>query len=104
LEEISSSIPRIEKIKEYSAKIDEIDSLTKLVKQTHPHLSPVIDFYTVQKGNLAGDNIVELTESSFLLYNDSLNAISVLYELIEKTITEHKTKNRITDTSTEYNY
>ena len=104
LEEISSSVPRLEKIKEYSAKIDEIDSLTKLVKQTHPYLSPVIDFYTIQKGNLAGENIVELTESSFLLYNDAINTISVLYELIEKTITEHKTKNKITENLTEQNY
>ena len=104
LEEISSSVPRLEKIKEYSAKIDEIDGLTKLVKQTHPHLSPLIDFYTVQKGNLPGDNIVELTESSFLLYNDAINTISVLYELMEKTIAEHKTKNKITENSTEQNY
>ena len=103
LEEVSSKIPRLEKIKEYSNKIDEIDELQKLIKHTYPHLSPIIDYLTVQKGNLNGINIIELAEGSFTLYNEASNLISIIHELLEKTVAEHKIKNKISSINNEFN-
>lgn len=90
LEEISSKTPSIAKIKDFSKKIDEIDQLQALVHKTTPMLSPIIDYFTIRKANLAGDNVVQLTESSFYAFEECANLCSIMYELIEKTIAEHK--------------
>lgn len=90
LEEISSSTPSIAKIKEFSKKIDEIDHLQAMVQKTSPYLAPIIDYFTVRKGNLFGDNIVKLTESSYYCFEESAQITSIMYELIQNTIAEHK--------------
>lgn len=90
LEEISSSTPSIIKIKDYSKKIDEIDHLQEMVQKTSPYLAPVIDYFKVRKGNLFGDNIVKLTESSYQCFEESSQISSILYELIQNTIAEYK--------------
>jgi len=89
LEEISSKATDITKIKSYSSKIDEIDQLQTLVKSTFPLLSPIIDYFTLVKSNLAGENIVELTESSYLAFQDNANFCRIMYELIEQTLVDY---------------
>ncbi len=91
LEEISSKSPSISKIKEYSKKIDEIDQLQSLVRKTSPYLAPIIDYFAIRKSNLSGDNIVKLTESSYQVFEECSTLCSIIYELIETTISEHKT-------------
>lgn len=96
LEEISSSTPSISKIKEFSKKIDEIDNLQAMVQKTSPYLAPIIDYFKVRKGNLFGDNIVKLTESSYYCFEENAHLSSVMYELIQNTIAEYKiTGNKI---------
>lgn len=90
LEEISSQTPSLIRIKDYSKKIDEIDQLQVMVQKTSPQLAPVIDYLAVRKGNLFGDNVVKLTESSYLAFEECGNICSILFELIENTIAEHK--------------
>ena len=90
LEEISSSTPSISKIKEFSKKIDEIDQLQLMVQKTSPYLAPIIDYFKVRKGNLYGDNIVKLTESSYYVFEENAHLTSVMYELIQNTIAEYK--------------
>jgi hypothetical protein len=90
LEEISSQTPSIARIKEYSKKIDEIDQLQSLVQKTSPNLAPIIDYFTIRKANLFGDNVVQLTESSFYAFEECASLCSILFELIENTIAEHK--------------
>jgi hypothetical protein len=90
LEEISGQTPSVARIKEYSKKIDEIDQLQTLVQKTSPYLTPVIDYFAVRKANLYGDGLVKLTESSYYAFEECANLCSVLFELIENTISEHK--------------
>lgn len=90
LEEISSATPSIAKIKEFSKKIDEIDQLQVMVQKTSPYLAPIIDYFKVRKGNLFGDNIVKLTESSYYVFEENAHLTSVMYELIQNTIAEYK--------------
>ena len=90
LEEISSATPSIAKIKEFSKKIDEIDHLQSLVQKTSPFLAPIIDYFTVRKGNLFGENVVKLTESSYYCFEECAHLCSILHELVENTIAEHK--------------
>ena len=90
LEEISSQTPSIFKIKDYSKKIDEIDQLHALVLKTSPNLAPVIDYFALRKANLYGESVVKLTESSYLAFNECSSLCSILFELIENTISEHK--------------
>lgn len=93
LEEISSPTPSIVKIKDYSKKIDEIDQLQGLVQKTSAYLVPFIDYFAVRKANLAGSNIVELTENSYYAFEECGNLSRVLYELIENSIAEFKITN-----------
>jgi len=90
LEELTSSQPRLSQIKDFSKKIDEIDSLQKIILKTSPLLAPIIDFSTLRKANLSGDNIVTLTESSYTVFEESENICKIVYELIETIISEHK--------------
>ncbi|MFA6237298.1 MAG: glycosyltransferase family 9 protein [Bacteriovorax sp.] len=90
LEEISSETPSINKIKEYSKKIDEIDQLQAMVQKTSPNLAPIIDYFAVRKANLYGDNVVKLTESSYYSFEECSTLCTIIFELIENTISEHK--------------
>ncbi len=90
VEEIAKPSPSLSKIKGATQKIDEIDRLANLVKRSHPTLAPMIDFFNLMRANLAGGNIVELAQQSFFVYQDCALAASVMNELMEKTIAEHK--------------
>ncbi len=92
LTEVTSPIPSIEKIKDLSQKIEEIDQLKQLLKQSFHYLSPIVDFYETVKGNMYGDNIVELSESSYIIYQDCSVISSIIYDLIEKTLKEYQIK------------
>lgn len=90
LEEISSQTPSISKIKEYSKKIDEIDQLQAMVLKSSPNLAPIIDYLAVRKANLFGDSVVKLTESSYYAFEECASVCSIIFELIENTISEYK--------------
>ncbi|WP_372651980.1 glycosyltransferase family 9 protein [Halobacteriovorax sp.] len=90
LEEISCETPNLNKIKDYSKKVDEIERLSDIVSETHPQLSPIINYGKVARANLHGDNLVQLTESSFYSFHDQANATSIMYELCEKTLTQNQ--------------
>jgi hypothetical protein len=103
LEEIGSSTPSVTKIKDFSKKIDEIDTLQKLVQKTSPQLAPIIDYFTVRKANLYGENIVKLTESSYMTFEECGDICRIMYELIENTISEYKNNNKTTSTRVDHN-
>jgi hypothetical protein len=84
----------LQKIKEYSEKIDEIERLSKLLLKTAPLLTPIVNFFTAMRANLQGSNIVELTEGTYLTFHDTSVVISIIYELIEKTIAEYQLKQK----------
>lgn len=84
LEEISNKTPDITKIKSFSKKIDEIDRLLDVLTETSPYIAPIIDYGTVAKSNLHGDNLVQLTESSFYIYQEMANCASIIYEFLTK--------------------
>lgn len=86
LEEVSSKVPDVIKIKEFSNKLDEIDRLMISLKTNFQYLSPIIDFFAVAKGSMPGGNIVELSEQSFLNFHNCALVTSIMYELCEKTI------------------
>lgn len=90
LQEVSTKTPDLTKIKEYSKKIDEIDNLQLMVKNSFPQLSPIIDYFNVVKANLKGENIVHLTESSYLNFSNTGMFSSIIYELIEKVLEKNK--------------
>lgn len=79
--EIAKDDPSIQKIKDLGNKVQEVDQLMDLLPKAYPLLRPVIDFYKVMKSNLYGENIVDISESSYLVYNDNLVLCSLLYEL-----------------------
>jgi ADP-heptose:LPS heptosyltransferase len=94
LTELASQAPRVEFIKEHSNKIEEIDKLMDLIRKTQPDLASIIEYYKVTKANLLGDSLVEITESSYLVYNDNSSVCSIIYDLISSTVNNQKTKSK----------
>ena len=90
LAELAKESPSLEDIQKFSEKIDDIDKLSELVKKTHSELTPMIEYYMVTKSNLIGDSLVEISESSYLVYNDQANSSSIIYELINSLIRKTK--------------
>ena len=86
IEEAEQEIPSIVNIKRYSNKIIEINQFFIKLKEIHPHLAPLIDFYHLANINAPGDSIKEISESSFLIYHEALGASEALQELISSTI------------------
>ncbi|PIP92892.1 MAG: hypothetical protein COW00_06230 [Bdellovibrio sp. CG12_big_fil_rev_8_21_14_0_65_39_13] len=94
LQEINSESPNITNINDLSAKIDEIDRLSNMIKKASPELGPLVSFYEIQKANTSGTTIVEITENTYLVYHDISVSCSVLDELLDKIInTSNKNKN-----------
>ena len=92
IDELAKDAPDPATLREYSAKIDEIDQLHVLLQKSYPGLAPISNFLAIHKGNLHGTNIVQIAQSSYFAYDEASLMSSVLYELSEKTIAEHKLK------------
>lgn len=90
LEEISEESPDLEKIKEFSTKVDEIDQLLTNLKITYPDLYFIIDFLTVRKANLSGDNLISLSENSFYAFHTGSMLSSACYEMLQSLLNAHK--------------
>ncbi len=95
LQELAQKTVSLGKIRDLSYKIDEIDRLQNLTKKSYPMLAPIIDYFSLVKSTLQGKNLVELTESSFLAYNDCSVFSQTLHELTEKTLHEFRQQNNI---------
>lgn len=95
LVEISKDVPSMAEIKKLGDKIEEVDRLMDLLLKAYPILTPIVDFYKVTKSNLQGSNIVEITESSYIVYNDNAVFCSIMYDLISSTLNHYdKTSGR----------
>jgi ADP-heptose:LPS heptosyltransferase len=94
LSELTKPNPSVDFIKEQSQKIEEIDKLMDLIKQTYSELSPVIEYYQVTKSNLFGKSLVQITESSYLVYDDNAVLCSLMFELIEASIKNYEDTQR----------
>lgn len=90
LEEMAAKSPSIESIKKYSNKIDEIDQFQKMIINRSRLLSPLIEYHSMRKAYLIGENIVDLTESSFFAFEEASQLSSVLFELMQMTLQQNK--------------
>lgn len=68
------------------SKLGEIDNLLTLTKKPYPLLQPLVDYFYVEKANVAGRNIKEISENSLLLYYSLNNMCKVLYDLMTSTL------------------
>lgn len=101
--EISKDSPGIEEIKRLGDKVQEVDQLMDLLLKAYPELQPITDYYKVVKANLHGENIVDISESSYLVYNDNEVLCSLIYELINKTIGASEGNTKKSNTTKEGN-
>lgn len=86
LEEIASDTVSIAKLKEYSNKIDEIDKLTNSLLASYPTIRPIVTFLSLQKATLAGDNLVQMSESAFITYDRGSVASQLFLDLLGSNI------------------
>ncbi len=93
IEEVRKSIPNLTKIKDWGLKLAEIDELAIILKQNYKFIAPLINFSHIKKGNLPGESLIHIAENSLFTYIQTNQQVSVLYELIEKTIASSNFKN-----------
>lgn len=86
LEEISSNTVDMLKLKEYSHKLDEIDQMSESLLAVYPTLKPIVNFLSIQKACLAGENIVQMSESAYLSYDRGSVACRLFHDLINNNI------------------
>ncbi len=84
--EAKSKTLSIDKIKSLCEQIDKIDCLKRQLEQSYPLLAPIVDFYDVVKSNMQQENILQLADASFNIYQDCSLMNKVIYNLIENTI------------------
>lgn len=89
IDELSQETPSIVKIKSYSLKIDEIDQLQLLIKKTYPNLSPIVNFFAIQKANLLGSTVSEIAESSYITFDDFSLLIKLNFDLFQKVLSKN---------------
>ncbi len=90
IRESDSKDINIQKIKDLSKKLQEVDQLAQVTGRTFPSLKPIINFFYVAKANSKGRNIVDLAKESIGYYQDFNNLLSVLFELIEQSTKGHQ--------------
>lgn len=90
LKEVSASSPELKKIKDHSDKIDEIDELLNILKSRYPMIAPIVNYHLIMKSNIAGINIVELAENTFVTFETLAGHTAALFELCELTSGEFK--------------
>lgn len=90
IEEVAKETPKITQIKALSQKIDEVDNLCSLLQKTDKYLKPITLFLKVRLAGGIEQNIVQMAEKSFYIFNDSMSQALILQELIEKSIAPYK--------------
>lgn len=94
LNEAESKSPSTKKIKELSERLIEVDNLCLISRKPFPHLSPMIDYFYVHKGNIEGENIVDVAQHSLIIYHQAANGYAVMYELMQQSINRFLPRNK----------
>ena len=85
-DEAKQKKPRNEIIKEQSNKLKEIEDLTQSIRKQYPHLTPLINFTSLELKLNTGENLQELAENSLLAYHMLNLSIGIIYDFISKSI------------------
>lgn len=82
IQELSKERLEVEKIKEYGERLDEIDSLSTRLKKNYPLLGPAIDYFFHSKALVQGENLLEITQNIFFIYEEYSTFLEIILELI----------------------
>lgn len=94
LEEIASPTVDMVKLKDYSYKLDEIDQMSDSLLKLYPTIRPLVGFLAIQKSCLAGENIVQMSESAFLAYDRGSVLSKLFIDLLGSNIQNSQNKLR----------
>jgi ADP-heptose:LPS heptosyltransferase len=86
LDESEKETPSVANIQNRVTQIAEIDELTDLTKKAYPFLSPLTDFFFVNKANALGENIIEITNNNLIAFHEASNMTAVLNDLLNKIV------------------
>ena len=86
---VSSPKLDMNEVQEYITKLNEVDELSTVTKNSYPLLKGFVDYFYVNKANASGDNLVDISKSNLLNYYDASNLVAALSDFIEKSISPH---------------
>lgn len=70
--------------------LQEIDTISDQISQSHPFLRPILDFYHIRRGQNEGSTLLEQTQHSFLTYSEEHQALKALLELFSVTLNKNE--------------
>ncbi len=82
IQELTGSSPDFKKVKEYGDKIDEIDTLSNKLKIAYPCLGSVIDYFHYSRLMVPGENLNDITQNIFFIFEEYLSFLEIILELI----------------------
>lgn len=82
MSELDKELPRIEEIKKYNLKLEEIDALTEGLAELYPLVRPAYNYFRVSRSNLEGNNLKELTQNCYIIYKELAQNLMVISEYL----------------------
>lgn len=86
IHEIDQKDTNFKEVQDCINKLGEIDQLCSITKKNYPHLTPLVDYFYVNKANALGNNIEDISKHNLLNYYDASNLVAVLSDFIEKSV------------------
>lgn len=78
------------KIEGHLKNLMEIDRISDQISQTHSLLRPLLDFYSIRRGQNHGETLRDQSQASFLTYSEEHQALEALGELISVTLRKNE--------------
>jgi ADP-heptose:LPS heptosyltransferase len=72
--------------KTFINRLNEVDQLAQVNKNTFPMLAPIIDYFQVSRMNIPGETLIDMLGNTLVSLKDAENLCAVLYDLVEKTL------------------
>jgi len=81
-----------EEILKFGTKLSEVDTLLKQLTVTYPEFQTFIHFYEVKRACSKGFNLVSLAREHKLTFQEMIEDIRIIFDLIQANVTELKNK------------
>jgi len=79
-----------DKIQGHTKNLQDIESISDKISQSHSFLRPILDFYRIRRGQNSGNTLLEQAQHSFLNYSEEHQAMKAMLELFTVTLRKNE--------------
>jgi hypothetical protein len=88
--EAKSTSADLDKIQGHTKNLQDIESISDKISQSHSFLRPILDFYRIRRGQNSGNTLLEQAQHSFLTYSEEHQAMKAMLELFTVTLRKNE--------------